>query len=210
MPRVVVPQSPEKGPKIRGAEWEDVKRKLGGFLTMIQLKLKPEELREVALEIDRVFRDKYGDMDAEGNMLGGGTAQVRKFVTYLKGSQQDEFLRLLEKVRTAYGDMTDEEKLRLVQLNRMRLGDNEDVALRKAEQAKQKADRKNADEWDKVVKKAAKGFLAGQSGNLTRDGIDVENPYEGVVNNGPNAQAPGEHDGLREAMMKEALEAAKK
>ena len=36
--------------------------------------------------------------------------------------------------------------------------------------------------WDTVVKKVAKGFLSGGSANLTRDGIDIENPFADADN----------------------------
>ena len=108
--------------------------------------------------------------------------KVTAVKTYLNQKQNEEFQRLLEKVRTAFDQMTDEEKLRLVQLDRMRLGDDELAAQNKAQKAFDTAMKKKPEAWDIVVKKVAKGFLSGGSANLTRDGIDIENPFADADN----------------------------
>ena len=127
MPHVNIPQSaPEsyrlkgaKGEKIKSKAWNDVQKKLGGLLSLIFLRGTKAEQADVANALRNKFR-KYNGGDGEK-----GERTARKLKTYLNQKQNDEFQRLLEKVRTAFDQMTDEEKLRLVQLNRMRLGDDE-------------------------------------------------------------------------------------
>ena len=163
MPHVEIPQSSPESYRLRGAsgqkiksnEWKEVQKKLGGLLSLIFLRGDKSDQADVTNALQARFRQYNGG--------GGerGERQARKLKTYLNAKQNEEFQRLLEKVRTAFGQMTDEEKMRLVQLNRMRLGDDETSALNKAQRAKEQADRRGEGEWDGVVKRAAKAFLAG-------------------------------------------------
>ena len=178
MPHVDIPQSsPESyrlkgaaGQKIKSGEWKDVQKKLGGLLSLIFLRAGKAEQQDVV----NALKDKFRQYNGGGGEKG--EREARKLKTYLDQKQNEEFQRLLEKVRTAFDQMTDDEKLRLVQLDRMRLGDDELAAQTKARKAFDTAMKKNPAAWDAVVKKIAKGFLAGGSANLTRDGIDVANP----------------------------------
>ena len=92
---------------------------MGGLLSLIFLRGTKAEQADVA----NALRNRFRQYNGGGGEKGERTA--RKLKTYLNQKQNEEFQRLLEKVRTAFDQMTDDEKLRLVQLDRMRLGDDE-------------------------------------------------------------------------------------
>lgn len=166
-PKVTIPQSPAEGPKIKAKEWAEVQKKLGGLLMLIRLRADKAEFDGAMNEIKSRMEQYQGSAGSKGER------EARKLKTYLTKEQNDEFQALLQQVRDDYSKMTDDAKIRLIELDRMRVGDTLTDAQAKAKKAYDTAMKKSPEAFDVTVKKIAKSFLAGGSNNVSRDGIDV-------------------------------------
>ena len=116
-PRVVIPQSPAEGPKIKSKEWAEVQKKIGGLLTLIMLSADKSEQAGVTQAIKDAMEKYQGKAGERGERHAG------KLKTYLTAEQNDEFQELVRQVRTGFDEMSDEAKIRLLELDRMRMGD---------------------------------------------------------------------------------------
>jgi len=167
--RVVIPnvEDPALG-QLKNKEWNEVQKKVGALANYVRLS-DPAEFKSMMAHVNARMRKYLGPLAADGQThTAGGEWKPRKFQTYLTKAQNQEFQALCQRARQDYASLTRADKLRLVQLNYVRLGDTEDAAGAKAAQReKEFKDQAEFDEW--IVKSAARQFLQGGSDNHWKD-----------------------------------------
>lgn len=162
---------------IKGKKWNDVQKMLRDLLTAIFLKGAiggRDADRRDATELKQDLKDAIERWN--GTDQNRGERHARKLKNYLTPRQLAELQTLVKKVRD--DTMDDEDEMwRLCILERMRFGYSENAAREwVAAQLKTKRYRDAENALWLYTQVRAKVFLDGESGNMTRDGIKIEQP----------------------------------